>query len=48
MRVWSVEDREKTNFATVVCDPSKYLKGAEMAVDAFLKSTVQEMAAKAN
>lgn len=48
LRVWSVEDREKTNFATVVCDPSKYLKGAEMAVDAFLKSTVQEMAAKAN
>ncbi|RKQ43303.1 hypothetical protein BXY85_3922 [Roseivirga pacifica] len=47
LRVWSVEDREKTNFSTVKCDPAKYLKGAEMGVEAFLKGTVQAMADKA-
>lgn len=48
LRVWRVEDREKANFATVKCDPTLYLKGAELGVGAFLRGTVQAMADKAN
>ncbi|WP_420386292.1 hypothetical protein [Roseivirga sp.] len=47
LRVWRVEDREEANYATVKCDPEKYLKGAEMGAGAFLKSTVEAMADKA-
>ena len=48
LRVWRVENKEESNFATVKCDPAKYLKGAELGVGAFLKGTVQAMADKAN
>ncbi|WP_323758388.1 hypothetical protein [Roseivirga sp.] len=48
MTVWSVENREDSDYITVKCDPKKFIKGAQLGVNAFLKSAVQELVDKSN
>ena len=48
LRVWEVENKEKRNYATVECNPEKYLKGTELGANAFLKEAVQVLVKKAN
>ena len=46
--VWSVEDKEDINLSVVKCDPEKYKKGAELAIESFLDATIQKLVDKAN
>jgi hypothetical protein len=46
--VWSVDDKEDINLSVVKCDPDKYKKGAELAIEAFLDATIQKLVDKAN
>lgn len=46
--VWNVENKEDINVSVVKCDPEKYKKGAEMAIEAFLEATVQKLSDKSN
>jgi hypothetical protein len=48
MTVWSVEDKESSDYVTVKCDPVKFIKGADLGVTAFLKSAVKELVEKSN
>lgn len=45
-QVWRVEDREEAGYSIVKCDPEKYLKGAEIGLNAYLDATVQKLAGK--
>lgn len=48
MTVWEVENRESSDFITVKCEPKKFIKGAQLGVNAFLKSAVKELVDKSN
>ena len=44
--VWRVENKEDINVSVVECHPDKYVKGADMAVSAFLDASVKKLADK--
>tara|TARA_R110001599_G_scaffold131048_2_gene306653 strand:- start:5504 stop:6511 length:1008 start_codon:yes stop_codon:yes gene_type:complete len=48
MTVWEVENKEDSDYITVRCEPSKFIKGAQLGVTAFLKSAVKELVDKSN
>lgn len=48
MKVWEAENRENSDYITVKCDPKRFIKGAELGVNAFLKSAIQELVDKSN
>lgn len=48
LRIWKVDDKEKKNYATVECNPEKYLEGTKLGANAFLKEAIQVLVKKAN